>query len=290
MKLKNVLLGAALIGTAASLTSCGGGGGGSTYGAYQSPYISATQFVNALNSYDGAPSWDESEVILYTDETLRSAVFGEDDWFVIYDAKYDENKAVSLQYIRSIVYYDYYQSNYSTAEEFRDIESDDIFAGDVNGDFWGDDYEVVDAQYNIFGDFLYFEGRNSGFAYEDEAETTDVALMAGEKQQKQFLRSASRISFAYEVSIETAMSLVTLGDKVEKMVKKGAGQQELTLEDQAAITNDIKKLTGVSFEDMIAAGMDAKKKEEVVKKVADKIGTSASTLEGKILPELFGIQ
>ncbi|PJB53358.1 MAG: hypothetical protein CO099_07540, partial [Bdellovibrio sp. CG_4_9_14_3_um_filter_39_7] len=56
-----------------SLVGCGGGGGGgSTYGTYQSPYISATQFVNALNSYDGAPIYDESMIELYTDETLRS--------------------------------------------------------------------------------------------------------------------------------------------------------------------------------------------------------------------------
>ena len=35
----------------ATLASCGGGGGGggSTYGSYNSPYITAQGFVNALN-------------------------------------------------------------------------------------------------------------------------------------------------------------------------------------------------------------------------------------------------
>ena len=214
--LNQVITGTIILGT---LTSCGGGGGGSSssVSAQQSSAISVTGFINALNSYDDAPSWDENEVILYSDETLRSTVVGQDDWFVIYDSKFDENKAVSLQYIRSIVYYDYYASNYGTAEEFRGIESDDILNGDLNGDFWGDDYEVVDSVTDIFGNLLWFEGRNSGFDYEDSADTTDVNLMAAEKEQMQFLRSASRVSFEYSVSIETAMSLITLGNKISSI-------------------------------------------------------------------------
>ena len=72
----------------AVLASCGGGGGGgggsSTYGVYQSPNILASEFVNSLNSVDSTFS---SSVELYTNETLRSGIAGQDDWFVIWDAK-----------------------------------------------------------------------------------------------------------------------------------------------------------------------------------------------------------
>lgn len=261
----------------------GGGSGGSTYGAYSSPSITANRFIGALNDADGAPLYDESEIVLYTDETERSLIAGQEDWFVIYDAKYDEYKAVSLQYVRSIVYYDYYANDYAAADEFRDIESDDIASGYLNGDLYGDDYEVVDL--GLDG---YFYGRESGYAYEDETETTDVNLMAGESEQKKFFQQASNVSYAYSVSLETAMSLVTLGSKVEKMMKKSEGN--LTLEDQSALMGDIENLTGVTLEEVVAAGFDNAKKDEVLEKVSAKIGSSPQKIEGELLPELFGVQ
>lgn len=288
MKLKNVILGASLIATAA-LTSCGGGGSTRTYGYYNTPYISATQFVNALNDVDGAPSFDESEIELYTDETLRSAVAGEDDWFVIYDAKYDEFKAISLQYIRAITYYSYYSSSFQTADEFRNIESDDIFAGFLDGDLFGDDYEVVD--YN-FADGLYY-GRESGFVYEDEAETTDVNLMAGEAELKELAKKVSKISYTYQVSPEMALSLASLGEKVEGMLKKGASQQELSEADQEILLKDLEHLTGVTLEEVMAAGASEEGKKAIINKIAEKnadSGVTAQKLEDKILPELFGLK
>ncbi|GAB4018057.1 MAG: hypothetical protein Fur0010_19030 [Bdellovibrio sp.] len=285
-KIESAVKWSLLLAGAASLVACGGGGGGgggSTYGAYQSPSITASQFVSALNSVDGAPLWDQSAIELYADETYRSQVIGEDDWFVIYDAKYDEHKAVSLQYIRSIVYYDYYSNSYGTAREFRDIELNDILAGNTNGDFWGDDYEVVD--YDPFSDSYW--GRNSGFEYEDETETTDVNLMAMSKEQKQFFTKASNVSFQYNVNIETAFSLVTLGSKVEKMIANGKGA--LTPADEAALMGDMEKLTGVSMNEIMEAAADSQKKEAVIGKIADKIGTTAQNLESRLLPELFGV-
>lgn len=285
--LKSLVFGAILGTMAISLSSCGGGGGGgggSTYGTYSSPYISATSFVNGINNADFAPSYDESFVVLYTDETIRSAYIGQDDWFVIYDAKYDEYKAVSLQYIRSIVYYDYYSNNTGLAEEFRDIETDDIFSGDVNGDYYGDDYEVVD--YDSFYDV--YVGRNSGFDYEDAEETTDVALMAAEKQKKSFIKKAAAVSYAYNVGIETSLSLVSLGYKVEKAINKGKG--ELTAEDQTAILGDLEKLTGKTFAEVLESANDNAKKDAMIKDIAAKLGTSAQNLEDRILPELFNIK
>jgi hypothetical protein len=67
------------------------------------------------------------------------------------------------------------------------------------------------------------------------------------------------------------------------------GNGELTQDDQLALLGDIKKLTGVSMEEIQAAATDSKAKADVLAKVADKIGTSAQNLEQKFLPEVFGI-
>lgn len=285
----NVLLSLSVVALGA-LSSCGGGGGGgggSTYGAYSSPNITATQFVNALNSVDG----ENSDVVLYEDETIRSTYAGQEDWFVIYDDKYNEYKAVSLQYIRSIVYYDYYSNNYSTADEFRQRESDDIFNGYLDGDLYGDDYEVVDMYTNGYVDGTYYDtyfvGRESGYAYEDQSETTDVNLMAGEAEKKKFFQQAANVSYAYSVSLETAMSLVTLGDKVSDMLEKNDSQ--LTEEDQAALLGDLQNLTGVTMEEVMAAGLDNQKKDQLLSKISAKVGTTPQKLEGQLLPELFGV-
>lgn len=285
--MKNVkkLLSLLLVISSTLLVSCGGGGGGgggggSTYGSYSSPYVTSQAFVDALNNVD--PQYADSYIELYTDETIRSGIIGEEDFFVFYDAKYDEYKAVSLQYVRSIIYYDYYSSNSALADEFRDIEDDDIFSGFFNGDPLGNDYEVVD--YDFITD-LYF-GRNSGFAYEDEEETFDVNLMQSDKEKMAFFKKASAISLTYNVSIQTSMSLVTLGKKVEKMI---GGNGEITNEDQQALVTDLSNLTGVTLEDVTAAQVDETKKAELLKKIADKIGATASNLEHKILPEVFGV-
>lgn len=277
-----------------TLVSCGGGGettggvyippgtgGGSTstYGIYQSPNILASEFVSSLNSVDSTYS---SQIELYSNETLRSSIAGQDDWFVIWDAKFSEYKAVSLQYIRSITYYDYYSNNRAVASEFRDIERDDIIAGGLNGDYYGNDYEVVDRLTSG-----YFEGRNSGYLYEDETSSTDVSLMAKEQEQKKFFAKASKVSFVFNVSIETSMSMVTLGSKIEKMLSRANG--ELTQEDQMALLGDMKNLTGVSLEEIQKASQDPNAKEDVVAKIAKKLGTTASNLEERILPEVFGL-
>ncbi len=267
--------------------STGGGstGGGtttppaSTYGAYLSANILASEFVSSLNTVDSTYS---SRVELYTNETLRSKTAGQDDWFVIYDAKFAEYKAVSLQYVRSIVYYDYYSNNRAVASEFRKIERDDVIGGRLNGDFYGNDYEVVDRLSSG-----YYEGRQSGYLYEDEVSSTDVSLLAKEEEQKKFFSKAAKVSFVYNVSLETSMSMVTLGSKIEKMLSRANG--ELTAEDQLALMGDMKTLTGVSLEEIQKATQSNAAKEDVIAKIASKLGTSASNLEQRVLPEVFGI-
>lgn len=289
--LKNVAAQSLVLGSVL-LASCGGGGGGggtssssssSTYGAYQSAYVSADSFVNALNNVDGVI--DSSEVILYSDETYRSAVPGQEDFFVIWDAKWEEYKAVSLDYVRSIVYYDYYANTSALASEFRDIEDFDILAGESNGDYFGDDYEVVD--YDDFTDSFW--GRNSGYEYEDEQQTNDVNVIMANKEQLAFYGKAAKVSFAYNVDMKTSLSLVTLGAKLEKMLKR-SNANELTQEDKEVVLKDMEKLTGVTFGEMMEAATDSSKKAEVLNKIADEIGTTAGNIEERLLPEVFGVQ
>ena len=147
MSFSRIIKTTALTATLAVLASCNGGGGGgggtvgsstgggttgSTYGSYSSAFVSVDSFVAALNNLESTNY--QSYVELYADETLRSATPGEEDWFVIYDDRYNEHKAVSLQYIRAIVYYDYYSNTTALAQEFRGIENDDILNGDLFGD------------------------------------------------------------------------------------------------------------------------------------------------------------
>lgn len=260
-----------------------GGTTGSTHGVYQSPSATASQFVNALNSIEGYGK-NDSYIELFEDETYRSMEAGQDDWFVIYDDKFDEHKAVSLQYIRSIVYYDYYSNNEALAEEFRAIENDDILAGELNGDYWGDDYEVVDYD----GITNSYWGRNSGFEYEDETDSSDVSLMTAELQQREFIKKAANISMAFNVNIQTSLSLVTLGEKTAKILGKNGG--ELTAADQMAFASDLQHLTGVTLAEMMEASQSKEAQDAAIEKVAAKIGTSAANLQNKLLPELLGVQ
>lgn len=264
-----------------TLASCGGGGGGggTSYGPQTSPTILASEFVSALNNVDGTYS---SRVALYTSETLRSQAPGQEQWFVIWDAKYGEYKAVSLNYVRTIVYYDYFSNNSAVASEFRSIERSDILSGHLNGDTYGNDYEVTDLLSTG-----YYQGRNSGYLYEDEAGSTDVSLLAKEEEQAKFYSKAAKVSLVYNVSIETSMSMVTLGSKVEKMIARTNG--DLTQADQSALLSDLKTLTGASLQEIQKASEDSKTKAEVLAKVAAKLGTSAQNLEQRVLPEVFGI-
>jgi hypothetical protein len=265
--------------TSSSGGTSGGGAPASTYGSYTSPSILASEFVTALNNMDGTYS---SRVALYTNETLRSQHVGQEQWFVIWDAKFGEYKAVSLNYVRTIVYYDYYSSNNAVAKEFRSIETSDILAGHLNGDTYGNDYEVADLQTSG-----YYQGRNSGYLYEDEAGSTDVSLLAKEEEQAKFYAKAAKVSIVFNVSIQTSMSMVTLGSKVEKMIARANG--DLTLSDQSALMSDLKTLTGASLEDIQKASQDSKVKADVLAKIAAKMGTNAQNLEQRILPEVFGI-
>ncbi len=282
---KSIISAVALLTLASGCT--GGGAGGVVYDYYTTPGLSTTSFMNALNNVDGAPSYDESEIILYTDETIRSTYAGEDDWFVIWDSEYGEYKAVSLQYLRAITYYDYYSNSYGTADEFRNIETADILNGLTNGDFWGDDYETATFLGNDAFGIPTFEGQVSGLLYEDEEETNDVSLMAGEADIKNKIQQASNISYLYNVDFKTSMALVSLGDKVEKKLGSNAG--EITLEDQKELMKDVTHLTGVTLEDMTSVALGTADKEEMIKNAADKIGTSSSSLQQRMLPELFGI-
>lgn len=274
--------------SALGLMACSGGSSGGSQGGgnpgpslrdLTSPNITADAFVSALNTVDRSDGYAGafSEIELYSDETYRSTLAGQDEWFVIWDDKFEEYKAVSLQYVRTIVYVDYVQSNTSLAGEFRDIETDDIESGYIFGDPSGDDYEVV--EYDSSDDYFY--GVNSGYAYEDESETTDVNLMAAQAQEKKFFKKAAAVSFAFNMNFGKAMSLVTLGSKVESMMNDG----DLSAADMLDLSTDLQGLTGVTLAEVYSGD-----KAEVLEKVATGLGTSAASVEQKLLPELFGIK
>ena len=280
MNVKKALLATASL---VILSGCPGGGTSLIYDYYTSPNITANQFVNALNDVDNAPLFDESELVLDINETIR----GGDDWFVIWDQEAGDYKAVSLQYIRSIVYYDYIQSNYGTADEFRNIEANDILNGDFFGDPLGLDYETVD----YIGDDAFgtpiFQGVNTNLLYEDQEESFDVSLAAGEAEMMKKAQKASSLSFAYNLDIKTSLALVSLGEKVEN--KLGTNSGELTLEDQVDLMGDITHLTGVTLSDLEGITTGSVDKKEALNKAAKKIGTSSSSLQQRLLPEVFGI-
>lgn len=282
MNIKNLSI--SLVTASVILSSCGGGGGGGGNSGdyYTSPYITATQFTAALNSVDG--SGYDSQLILGTDLTARSTLPDQDDYFVIWDDKTSNYKAVSLQYIRGLVYFDVYAHDNGTAQEFRYDIANDYSLGNYDGDPFGDDYENV--TYNSYDGYFY--GDVSGYAYEDEVETHDVNLIASEVEKDHRIELAAKISYSYSVSIESALSLVSLADAVAPMIKRGEQTQELTAEDQAYLKSGIEKLAGVTFEEVQGALLTGDK-EEVIKKISSKMGTTPSSLEDKILPELFGI-
>jgi len=281
--MKKTLLTTAVLIALSSCTGSGTVGTSLTYEYFTSPNITATQFVNSLNDVDGAPSFDESELVLGTDETLRSG----DDWFVIWDADAQDYKAVSLQYIRSITYYDYVRTNFGTADEFRNIEADDILNGDFFGDSLGLDYETVDFIGNDSLGVPLFEGVNTGLLYEDQVQSFDVSLAAGEADMMKKAQKASNLSFAYNLDIKTSLALVSLGEKVEN--KLGAGSGELTLQDQVELMGDITHLTGVTMNDLEGIATGSQNKSATIEKAAKKIGTSSSSLQQRLLPEVFGI-
>ena len=252
----------------------------SSYGPRSSATVSPYAFVNGLNQVD--PQYANSNVVRDTWESERTYVPGEEEWFVIYDAKYGQYKAVSLQYIRSIIYYDYYSNTMGLASAFRSIENDDRRHWHVNGDPWGDDYEVVD--YDYYTDLFF--GRNSGFAYEDDDVTFDVSLMQSEREQREFIEKAAAISYQFSLSIDSSMSLISFGQKVQSMMNRSSG---FTAEDQKAIMSDLEKLSGVSVNELFEAANDNVARQDVLERVADEIGTTASSLEHQILPQIFGL-
>lgn len=283
--LKNALAGLML---SAVLVGCngggGGGGGGPTFGPKTSPYISANGFINALNSVDGASFPFDSYMVKDQWDTVRS----DETWFVIWDAEYQEHVAVSLEYLRTIVYYAYYSTNNNLANEFRAIQSDDQFFNGIIGDGAGFNYEIVDYAYTSGGEDFYV-GFDSGLLYDDVAGSSfDVSMMAGEVENLEFYQKAANVSYAYNVGIEASLALVTLGQRVEHIV--GQSQGEITLNDQVAIMSELSGIAGVSLDDINRAANDNRAKQELIEDIADRIGTSASNLEQRVLPDLLGLQ
>jgi hypothetical protein len=281
--MKNTLF---LLSIATLLTSCGGKGGSDKpkLGIHKSPAITAQGFINALNSVDPISNPDN-----FIDKTEAQTLRKDGRWFVYYDAEYDHEVAVDLDYLRSIEYKNYYASNNSLAREFRDIQIDDEDEfgdiGDLNGDF----YEPVDVvgRDTVTNEFIY-EGVWSGELYEDEIEITDTGLLAAQKQDLDLFKKASSYSVHFKLPAKKALELVSMEKEVKRMLNS-AREGSLLPEDEKAISKNVESFTGVNLLELEQAATDSAKREELISDVAARIGTPGSNLENVIFPELFGV-
>lgn len=271
----------------ATLASCGGGGGSGTGGSYTGPskswqtssYISAQSFVEALNDVDGSNRY-ASHIVKDQYETER----GSGNWFVIYDAKYDKNVSVSLSYLRTLEYYDFYSSDYNLADEYRDVNWDDMYDSGYLGDGYGDEYEEVVYTHSDFWEDYYI-GLDSGKTYNDETDTYDVSLMAREAQENSLLKKAADVSATYGLEMKDSLSLVSLGVKATKMLSRSSDEMLLP-EDAQALKADIESFTGATFEEFQQAQQDNAFKQELIERVSKTRNIKADSLVNRLLPDL----
>jgi hypothetical protein len=244
---------------------------------------SVNRFVRSLNYSDSGlfTSYD-SEVILYTNETERSLISGEGDWFVIYDDRRDRYMAVRIGYLRGLEGYGYEDYIGELGDSFRSNEGFNRLFGNTNGDSGGDNYEAVDLGL----DGLFY-GRESGYTYEDEDFVTDVNLLVANSEELNFYKKVAFISYTHSVAPRTASRLLTLGKKLEAL---NLGEtSEISLEDSNVLLKDLESLAGVSKAELLELMSNSRKKQDILNKVSTHIGTTSQNLEDHILPELFGI-
>lgn len=244
---------------------------------------SVNRFVRSLNYSDSGlfTSYD-SEVVLYTNETERSLISGEGDWFVIYDDRRDRYMAVRIGYLRGLEGYGYEDYIGELGDSFRSNEGFNRLFGNTNGDSGGDNYEAVDLGL----DGLFY-GRESGYTYEDEDFVTDVNLLVANSEERDFYKKVAFISYTHSVAPRTASRLLTLGKKLEAL---NLGESsEMSLEDSNVLLKDLETLAGVSKTELLELMSNSRKKQDILNKVSTHIGTTSQNLEDHILPELFGI-
>lgn len=281
--LKTLKNAAFLATTATLLASCGGGGGngggnggGSTAGYYRSAYVTANQFVNALNNVDGS-YYNEMEKL----DTIRGEGF-----FVYFDDEWQEYVAVDVDYLRTIQYWSYYANTTDLAGEYRDIQDDDYFYGGLIGDGYGDDYEIVDYyDYDVWNDEVIFQGIDSGYLYEDEEQTVDTGVMAANEEDKKLYQQASKYSVVFKIPAKEALSLVTMEKEVKRMLAD-AQNGELLEADKQAFAKNIEHFTGKTIAEFEAAKEDPALAQELREDIAAKLGNPGTTAA---LEDLLGL-
>jgi hypothetical protein len=265
-----------------TLASCGGSGGSGGSASSFSPQ----NFVSALNSTED----EKSQLVVLPGLTVRDRN-SSDTWFVIYDGKNHNYKAVTLQYMWEL-YKNSDNDQYKTAQAFR--------AATTFGNGDGKNYEVVSPFYDKDGesvgadwyqqrsDDTYYRGRTTGLTYEDSAAITDVSLMAKMSSEAKLMDKAAKISVLYNLDIASSMTLMNLGSKIQTMISRN--DNEFTEADKRELSNDVQHILGVSLSDLENSLQSSQSKKVMLDKIAEKIGTSANNLEEKILPVLFGVQ
>jgi len=241
-------------------------------------------FVRSLNYSDsGFFTSYNSDVVLYTNETERSQISGEGDWFVIYDDKRDRYTAVRIGYLRGLAGYGYEEYIGELGDSYRSNEGFNRLFGNTEGDSGGDNYEVVD----LYSDGLFY-GRESGYTYEDEDFVTDINLLVATSEEKKFYQRVANISYTHSLAPSSAAKLLILGQKVEAMQARGG--QQLTEEDSKIILKELENFSGVSSDELLELTKDSRQKTRILQKISTHIGTTTDNLENHLLPELFGIR
>ena len=241
--------------------------------------LTASKFVSNLNTLDNDNSTIfthyDSELLKDVDQSKRSG------WFVIWDDKHSENRAVRLEYIREKL---------NGAPKYREESDNDLTIGGILHDllFGGNEADYEDVDYigkDAFGQNIY-EGQSSGLLYEDQEKTYDVSLLAGEAAYRKKVKKSARLSYLYQLDIKTSFALVSLGEKVEE--KLGSGSGDITLADEIALMKNLSEVVGVSINELTQIE-DIETQEQTLEKISKNIGVSMTSLREKIIPGIFGI-
>ena len=253
---------------------------GESCNAYECTSRSRNTPASYTVQYDAYGERIDSRLVRGPGETARTQVAGQDAWFVIYDSVDLKYKAVSLNYLRSISteFFEGGENRFGRFYRLSQVE-ETVRNSPQNGD----SYEEV--SYDAVTDM--FRGSLSGFAYEDQAETKDVSLMAAEQEEIGFYQKAANLSVAYSLGIEASTTLVALAEHTETLLKRNNGS--ITNEDKQAFTNVITSVAGITPADVLKAAASEQSKDALIRRIAQRIGTSATNLENRILPELFSI-
>lgn len=252
--------------TILALTVVGLGACGGDDSVPPPPPPSGQDFVTALNG-----------VSSNTVSTVKKPDSLSPGYFVFFDARINQNVAISLTDIQAFVAADLVDQKpmEMAALQYR--------MNSLNGlPLFGSE-TVSQLGYDMQNRPMYV-GDVTGFLYEDEGATKDVELMNAMQAESNLLAKASAISTHFLMGVEPSIKVAMLGEKVNRALKT---QGELTKADEAAYTDEALGIAGTSMVEIAAAAMDPIAEKALRIKVAEKLGTTPANLRASILKQ-FG--